>query len=116
MDNLQELEPSDPQVSDDPLNIKDLCLKYDYLMFKIKDHIQGLSESTYDALLHKKSLIDTFLTDELAIDQEMAHADELLAQCDTVEAQFMKLDQISEFVSEFKIRVLALEESVASLR
>lgn len=109
-------EQLDPQATDDPLNIKDLCLKYDYLMFKIKDHLQNLSDTTYNALMHKKSLIDTFLSDELSIDNELKHTDQLLNQCDSIEGQLMKLDQIIQFIDQFKSRVQALEVEAASLR
>lgn len=97
-------------MSDDPLELKDLAVKYDYLVYKINDHIASLAEITHQSVQSKRHLIDTeYLDQQLHLDHELAHADKLLLECSELEALFMKLDQLYMFVDDFKARVGRLE-------
>ena len=42
----------------DPLELKKLSLNYDYLMYKIKDYINTLTEQTYQSILSKQYQIN----------------------------------------------------------
>ncbi|GBL50986.1 hypothetical_protein [Candidozyma auris] len=96
---------------DDPLKIKDLAVTYDYLMYKIHDHIATLSEITYKSVQTKQRLIEQdYFQHQLHLDENVAEIQSLLKSCDDIELQFMKLDQLYSFVDDFKARVAYLEE------
>lgn len=95
---------------DDPLRIKDLAVSYDYLMYKIHDHIESLLETTFQSVETKQRLIEQdYFEDQLHMDENIAQAQKLLKQCDDLELLFMKLDQLYLFVDDFKTRVAYLE-------
>lgn len=96
---------------DDPLQLKLLAVNYEYLMYKINDHIGNLSEKTNVAVEEKRRLIeDDYFVKQLDIDTQLKHADDLLAECNEVEQQLMKLDQLYGFADDFKQRISDLEE------
>ena len=96
--------------SDDPLQLKDLAVDFDYLMFKIKDHILGLAELTQKSVTTKMRLIeDDYLTQQLALESQIAEADAILRECTDLETLFMKLGQFQGFVDDFKTRLSVLE-------
>lgn len=95
---------------DDPLEIKDLAVKYDYLIYKINDHITNLADITHESIMTKRKLIDEeYFDKQLNLDEQLRSADRLLDECKQLEALFMKLDQLYMFVSDFKNRTSALE-------
>lgn len=95
---------------DDPLKIKDLAVSYDYLMYKIHDHITTLAEKTYESVQKKQQLVENdYFHDQLHLDENIADAQELLKQCDEIQLQFMKLDQLYVFVEDFKKRLMVVE-------
>lgn len=99
---------------DDPLELKDLAVKFDYLMYKINDRIAALSEQTHQSVVAKQHLIQhDYFGRQLGLDAEMARADALLAQCAELELLFMKLDQLYIFVDDFKARLAVLERGFA---
>ncbi|PVH14212.1 uncharacterized protein CXQ87_002339 [Candidozyma duobushaemuli] len=103
-------------MDDDPLRIKDLAVSYDYLMYKIHDHIASLSETTFSSVESKQRLIEQdYFQQQLQLDKNIADAQALLDQCDDLELQFMKLDQLYSFVDDFKDRVARLEKEFDAL-
>lgn len=103
-------------MDDDPLRIKDLAVSYDYLMYKIHDHIALLLETTFSLVESKQRLIEQdYFQQQLQLDKNIADAQALLDQCDDLELQFMKLDQLYLFVDDFKDRVARLEKEFDAL-
>lgn len=103
-------------MDDDPLRIKDLAVNYDYLMYKIHDHIALLLETTFSLVESKQRLIEQdYFQQQLQLDKNIADAQALLDQCDDLELQFMKLDQLYLFVDDFKDRVARLEKEFDAL-
>lgn len=101
---------------DDPLELKDLAVKFDYLMFRINDHLAALADATWRSVEAKRTLIEEdYFGRQLQLDAELARADAVVAECTQLEAMFMKLDQLYTFVGEFKARLAALEREYASL-
>lgn len=99
---------------DDPLHLKDLAVDFDYLMFKIKDHILGLAEVTNKSVTTKKQLIeDEYFTKQLHLDEQLADAEAILKECTELEMLFMKLGQFQGFVDDFKTRLNILENKFA---
>ena len=96
--------------SSDPLELHKLSLSYDYLIYKINDHIALLSETTHQSILRKQELITTdYLQDQLQLAKEFKEIDEILEKCRNLELDFLKLDQLGGFIGEFKERVTQLE-------
>lgn len=101
---------------DDPLELKQLAVKYDYLLYKIGDHIATLSEQTYQSVQKKTELVEKeYFQNQLDLDSHLANADSLLVQCDEIDLVFLKLDQLYMFVDDFKERVAALEQQMEAL-
>lgn len=95
---------------DDPLGLKQLALHYDYLIYRINDHIAGLSQDTYEAVSTKeRAVTQEYLGDQLQLAQQLEDVDVLLQKCSELELEFMKVDQLKVFVGDFKERVLQLE-------
>lgn len=103
-------------VDDDPLEIKDLSVKYDYLIYKINDHIATLAEITHQSVTTKRKLIDEqYFDHQLRLDDQLKDADRLLQECTKLETLFMKLDQLYMFVGDFKKRITVLEQEFEQL-
>lgn len=98
----------------DPLELHKLALSYDYLIYKINDHIATLSETTHQSILRKQHLISNdYLQDQLHLTDELKEIDDIMAQCKTLELEFLKLDQLNGFITQFKERVAELERIFA---
>lgn len=119
-DHLEEptlpLEVSTPNGSvdaevplEDPLEITQLSLSYDYLLYKIKDHISSLSEATYNAVLNKQNLSQEYLQDQLHIEREIDLINKSIQITNELELSFMKFAQLQMFIEDFKIRLDRLE-------
>lgn len=102
-------------MSDDPLELKQLAIKYDYLIYKINDHISTLSEQTFLAVTKKTELVsDDYFDQQLQLDQRLQKADQLLRQCNDIDMLFLKLSQLYMFVDDFKERIAHLEREFAT--
>lgn len=99
---------------DDPLAINKLAVSFDYLMYKIKDHIESLSEETYEAVNHKQNFIDNYI-DQIQLDKTFEQSDTLIRKCDNLEMELYKLEKIEEFVGDFKNRIAILESEIRAL-
>lgn len=95
---------------DDPLQLKQLAVNYDYLIYKINDHIAVLSEQTFRLMKTKQQLTEEYLQDKLHLEEEFANIDELIGHCKEIELTFMKLDQLRMFVDDFHQRLNYLEQ------
>lgn len=94
----------------DPLELRKLSLSYDYLVYKINDHISTLAETTYQSVLQKQHMIEhDYFHDQLRLHDELAALDALAASSKDLELEFMKLDQLHMFIEQFKERVAELE-------
>lgn len=110
--NESELEQDKGSKSEieDPLALKELALNYDYLIYKINDHVKNLSEQTFESVSYKDKVIkEHFLANTLDLDNELKKVDDLIAKCDEIELEFLKLDQLTIFIDDFKKRVTKLE-------
>lgn len=101
---------------DDPLEIKNLAVTYDYLMYRINDHISNLSDLTHQSIINKKRLVEEeYFGGQLKLDEKIAEADKLMRECTELEMLFLKLDQLYLFVGDFKTRLLTLESEFKRL-
>lgn len=115
-DDHSENHSQEVPEDDDPLHLKQLALNYDYLIYKINDHISTLSEQTYQSVSNKQILIkQNYLQDQLGLDKEMNNINQLIDQCNDLESNFMKLNQLETFVNDFKSRLQYLEEEFSKL-
>lgn len=98
---------------DDPLEIKKLAVSFDYLMYKIKDRVSTLCDSTYEAVSAKNKWINAdYLDKQLNISGQIEEIDDILRACDAVENQFMRLEQLEMFVADFNRRLARIEAMV----
>lgn len=99
--------------ADDPLEIKQLAVAFDYLMYKIHDRVAGLCDETFEAVNGKNKWInEEYLAKQLDISGQIAEIDLLMRACDAVENQFMRLEQLELFVADFRRRLARIEEMV----
>lgn len=101
-----------PTEEEDPLGLKELALNYDYLIYKMNDHMNNLSEQTYTAVKEKEVLVNEYLEKKLQLDKEMKEIDLILKKCEQLELEFMKLDQLSSFIEGFKNRLDTIESQL----
>ncbi|KAK6200241.1 uncharacterized protein RJT21DRAFT_114667 [Scheffersomyces amazonensis] len=110
------MSTADTDPDPDPLEIKQLALSYDYLIYKINDHIANLADDTYETIRHKQSLIEiNYFEDQLDLPGQLQEVDRLLEQCNQLELDFLKLDQLRMFIGDFKNRIDALERGFDEL-
>lgn len=95
---------------EDPLVLKNLAINFDYLMYKINDHISNLSEKAHNAVSAKQDFVnEEYLQKQLNLEKELNEIDIILNKCNELELDFMKLDQLYLFVEDFKLRLDSLE-------
>ncbi|CAK9438662.1 uncharacterized protein LODBEIA_P28860 [Lodderomyces beijingensis] len=110
-------DPNSPGEEPDPLELRKLSLTYDYLLFKIRDHIKTLTDQTYAAVLQRQELISKdYLEDQLQLSKQYKDIEELIRTCDDLEAEFMKIDQLEMFIEGFKERLGILERRLDTIR
>ncbi|RCK55881.1 Biogenesis of lysosome-related organelles complex 1 subunit CNL1 [Candida viswanathii] len=115
----EEDEPTSqaPSNSDpDPLELRKLSLSYDYLMYKINDYINTLTEQTYQSILSKQYQINQeYLNDQLNLFDSYDKIEDLIKTVNNLEMEFLKLDQLEEFILDFKQRLSVLENEFGRL-
>ncbi|CAI5757595.1 unnamed protein product [Candida verbasci] len=100
----------------DPLELRQLSLSYDYLMYKIKDHIQQLTDQTYESIKQKQQIIFTdYFENQLKLSNNYKEIDDMLKICNQLESEFLKLDQLELFINDFKLRIDNLEKEFERL-
>ncbi|EDK43349.1 hypothetical protein LELG_01527 [Lodderomyces elongisporus NRRL YB-4239] len=105
-----------PADEPDPLELKKLSLSYDYLTYKIKDHIKTLTDQTYAAVLEKQELINKdYIEGQLDLSQKYEQISQLIQTCNDLELDFMKIDQLEIFVEDFAKRLDVLEAQFSDL-
>lgn len=92
--------------STDPFNIKQLALNFDYLVYKINDRIQMLSDKTYGHTLLLKNSLELKIQE---IDTVIIKFHEVLRELDQINQELNKLQQLDLIILEFKPRILELE-------
>lgn len=95
---------------DDPLNLKQLSVNYDYLIFKIKEHYSNLSDQTYESVNNQQSLIEDKFFKELGLEKELDEIEAEIQKVREIETSFMKIEQLEMFVDDFKQRLTHLEK------
>ena len=112
-ENNNDEGPTSPTPSNndpDTLELRKLSLSYDYLMYKINDYINTLTEQTYQAIVSKQYQINQeYLNDQLKLFDNYDKIDELLKTVNNLEMEFLKLDQLDQFIFDFKQRLNILE-------
>ncbi|RCK60633.1 Biogenesis of lysosome-related organelles complex 1 subunit CNL1 [Candida viswanathii] len=115
----EEDEPTSPAPSNsdpDPLELRKLSLSYDYLMYKINDYINTLTEQTYQSILSKQYQINQeYLNDQLNLFDNYDKIEDLIKTVNNLEMEFLKLDQLEEFILDFKQRLNVLENEFGRL-
>lgn len=102
---------------DDPLELRNLAVSYDYLLFRIKDQVSTLTEITQQSVQNKRMLIEEkYFKEELNLENEFKEIDALFRMCDEIQLSFLKLDQLVDFVADFRSRLEHLEEEFDKLR
>ncbi|ODQ78322.1 hypothetical protein BABINDRAFT_168496 [Babjeviella inositovora NRRL Y-12698] len=97
--------------NDDPLQIKLLALNFDYLLYKISDHVNALSQDTYTAIHGQQGEFDEL--DLPVLDASMEHILKvLLPKLCELEANLMAIGQVSDIAKLFRERILTLEQSM----
>ncbi|KAG2732517.1 hypothetical protein G9P44_004934 [Scheffersomyces stipitis] len=112
----RDYESRDSEDDPDPLELRKLALSYDYLIYKINDHVSTMADTTYQSILSKQKLIENnYFEDQLHLQDELDHVETLLDNCTQLELEFMKLDQLKMFIDDFKSRLDVLELEYSNL-
>lgn len=90
----------------DPLNIKELALNFDYLMYKINDRIKSLSEVAQQSTFRQKENTESTI---MEIDKVIQYYYEITKKLDEINNDFNKVKQINMIIDEFVPRIKELE-------
>ncbi|GMF06219.1 unnamed protein product [[Candida] boidinii] len=93
--------------SDDPLNVKELALSFDYLTYKIQDRVKTLSENIEVNLSFSKS---NYEMEIFKITENLEHVKMLIKECDYLNDEFSKLEQINLISRDFVSRLTILDK------
>ncbi|GME73889.1 unnamed protein product [[Candida] boidinii] len=93
--------------SDDPLNVKELALSFDYLTYKIQDRVKTLSENIEVNLSFSKS---NYEMEIFKITENLEHVKMLIKECDYLNDEFSKLEQINLISRDFVSRLTKLDK------
>jgi hypothetical protein len=93
-------------IEQDPLMIQQLSLSYDYLIYKIKEQIEGIAEKT------KLSIGDTVEESSrqlVDIDGSIERLKRLMDESNNIEQEIVTIQQIGMIVHDFNQRLDDLE-------
>ncbi|CCF58551.1 hypothetical protein KAFR_0E04000 [Kazachstania africana CBS 2517] len=88
----------------DPLNINKLSVDYDYLLYKISDHVQSIQLDVKEICEKQYGLINNEIILNV-IDENIKNFKILLQKCEDLENYFDMLDQIGVIAESFKERI-----------
>ncbi|AGO12582.1 AaceriAER242Cp [[Ashbya] aceris (nom. inval.)] len=91
-------------VNRDPFRVDQLILDYDYLLYRIKDHVASIHLATTEVCRKQNQLVCSGIVEEI-IDNNIKNVRELLAKCKELEAYFEQLNAIDGIVSTFHERM-----------
>ena len=89
-----------------PLNIKELSLNFDYLVYKVNDRIKTLSEKAQLSTTRFKENTEITI---LEIDKVIQNYYEIIKKLDEINNDFSKIEQLSMIIEEFAPRIKELE-------
>ncbi|KAG7661313.1 uncharacterized protein J8A68_005205 [[Candida] subhashii] len=116
VDQAGTKSPTPSETDPDPLELRQLAVSYDYLIYKIGDHMQTLMETTYASILNKQDLINSeYFDKQLQLSKQFEQIDRMLEPCNKLELEFLKLDQLGMFIADFKQRLNVLESEFSEL-
>ncbi|SCV06127.1 LANO_0H22694g1_1 [Lachancea nothofagi CBS 11611] len=98
----EELESA--QEPRDPFRIDQLCVDYDYLLYKIQDYVSSIQLKTIEICEQQNRIIEEGILKEI-IDVNVCGLQEVLLKCEELEAHFDMLDQIDVIAQSFGPRL-----------
>ncbi|CDK24618.1 unnamed protein product [Kuraishia capsulata CBS 1993] len=98
---------------DDPLEVKSLALEFDYLIYKIQDRVKTLSDQTKDSVTAQKV---NYENDIARINANIGQINDLVRECDLIENEFVKIEQISQIAKDFTMRLTQVEKKLQQRR
>ncbi|SCU93134.1 LAMI_0E13344g1_1 [Lachancea mirantina] len=107
----QETEEQGPQ---DPFGIDRLSVHYDYLLYRIQDYVSSIHLQTTNVCRRQNELVEQGIIGEV-IDGNIEQMQKVLRQCEELENEFDKLDQIDQIVQSFHDRIKDVADSYRQL-
>lgn len=95
---------------DDPLRVKELALRFDYLLYRLKDHIATVLQEAVERVENKDNL--TRFNDLLNMDEQIAYLQRLLVSLQEIDSDIDTIRQVSEIVSGFRLRLKDVEHGL----
>ncbi|AET40257.1 Cnl1p Ecym_5515 [Eremothecium cymbalariae DBVPG len=92
------------EVNEDPFRVDKLILDYDYLIYRIKDHVLSIHLETTDICRKQNKLITEGIVEDI-IDANIKGIEELLQKCGELEKYFVQLNAIDSIVGTFRERL-----------
>lgn len=92
---------------DDPLQVRQLALNYDYLMYKIQDHTIALSEKVAQNVDYTQKQNEDAIA---RIHEHIAAAKLLISECDRTNEEIDKLEQLQLMTRDFKDRLRGIDK------
>ncbi|ODV87776.1 hypothetical protein CANARDRAFT_25990 [[Candida] arabinofermentans NRRL YB-2248] len=106
-ENEEEDEEYDDEEDDDPLHVRELALNYDYLLFKIQEHTQQLSQKIEANVSHSKQKYENEIN---SIENHLRKVMELSHDCDLLNLEIDKLEQLDLITKDFTNRLVEIDQ------
>ncbi|QPG76322.1 hypothetical protein FOA43_003708 [Brettanomyces nanus] len=99
-------DTSNNNSDDDPLEVRRLALTFDYLMYKIQDHVTGLSDAVTQNVDYTKKQRQLELSQ---INRDIHDARKLISECNCINLEIDKLEQLQLMTRDFKERLTVID-------
>lgn len=100
---------------EDSLGIDKLSVNYDYLLYKIADHVSTIEFQTNQICRRQNELITKDIVGGI-IDENIKHFKGILRKCEELENHFDMLDQINSITENFKTRLAQVARDYKELK
>ncbi|AMD19176.1 HBR275Cp [Eremothecium sinecaudum] len=92
------------EINKDPFHVDQLILDYDYLIYRIKDHVSTIHLETTNACRRQHDLITKGIVEDI-IENNIKELRNVLGKCKELEAYILQLNALDSIVNTFHERV-----------
>lgn len=104
MSSISSQHDIDEERHSDPFDVDKLSVHYDYLLYKIQDHVSSIHWKTTEIVKKQNEIVDKGIIEEV-IDVNIRELRSLLEKCQELENHFDLLNQIDAIVQNFPERI-----------
>lgn len=101
-----ETNESDTDNDEDPLEVRNVALVFDYLMYKIKDHVAEITDSVIQNVDYARNQQELEIS---RVNRHIKKARQLITKCDRTDMEIEKLVQLQSITKDFCDRLMNVD-------